>query len=109
MQKVFPAMMLLLLTACTNNESTKELSVKKILPKELKEISGMAASGNNIWTITDKPKPILYNLDSAGNLVQTIEVKNVTVTDVEAVTADDKFVYLGDLGDNEGNRMQRQI
>jgi len=79
------------------------------LPKELKEISGMVASGNNIWTITDKPRPALYNLDSTGNLIQTIDIKNVKVIDVEAVTADDKFVYMGDLGDNEGNRMQRQI
>jgi hypothetical protein len=109
MLRSFAILLLLLATACTENTATNDLSVKKILPKELKEISGMVVSGDNIWTITDKPKPVLYNLDSNGNLVQTITINNVQVVDVEAVTADDKFVYLGDLGDNDGNREGRQI
>jgi hypothetical protein len=69
----------------------------------------MSAQGNNIWTITDKPKPFIYNLDSLGNLVQTVEITNVKVVDVESVTSDEQYVYMGDAGDNNGDRMERQI
>src|SRR2546423_15471221 len=109
MLKIITPVILLLLTGCTGNPQTSALSVKKELSKELKEISGMSAQGKNIWTITDKPRPLLYNLDSAGNLVQTITIKSVQVLDVEAVTADTKYVYRGDIGDNNANREERQI
>ena len=109
MFRIIVAIALLLLTGCYSSEETKELSAKKILPKELKEISGMSAQGNNIWTITDKPKPFIYNLDSLGNLVQTVEITNVKVVDVEAVTSDEQYVYMCDAGDNVGDRIERQI
>src|SRR4051794_3461874 len=109
MNKIFVSVVLLLLTGCYNSEQKSELTAKKILPKELKEISGMSAQGNNIWTITDKPKPFIYNLDSMGNLVQTVEITNVKVVDVESVTSDGQYVYIGDAGDNNGDRIERQI
>src|SRR3954447_26259006 len=109
MLKNFVPIVLLLLTGCYNSEQKSELTAKKILPKELKEISGMSAQGNNIWTITDKPKPFIYNLDSMGNLVQTVEITNIKVVDVESVTSDGQYVYMGDAGDNNGDRVERQI
>lgn len=109
MLKICFPIALLLLAGCYGSGETKELSAKKELPKELKEISGMCAQGNNIWTITDKPKPVIYNLDSLGNLVQTVEITNVKVIDVEAVTSDEQYVYMCDAGDNSGDRLERQI
>jgi len=109
MQKLMIFFLLVLFTRCYNSSPTNELSAKKILPKELKEISGMAAQGNNIWTISDKPNPVIYNLDSLGNLVQTVEITNIKVVDVEAVTSDAQYVYVCDAGDNAGDRLERQI
>jgi len=109
MQKLMIAFLLLLLIRCYSSKETKELSAKKILPDKLKEISGMAAQGNNIWTISDKPNAVIYNLDSVGNLVQTVEITNVKVVDVEAVTSDAQYVYMCDAGDNAGDRLERQI
>lgn len=94
--------------AC-NRASQSPLTVKKILPKELKEISGIVADGKNIWVITDKPKSEFFRLDTSGNLLQTIQITNVQLTDVEAVTADSNYIYVGDLGDNNGDRKERQI
>ena len=83
--------------------------VKTILPKELKEISGITAVGEDLWVITDKPKAKVFKLNAGGKLLQTINVSNVEATDIEAVSSDAGFVYLGDIGDNIGDRADRKI
>ncbi|MCW3110458.1 MAG: hypothetical protein JWQ09_4964 [Segetibacter sp.] len=99
-----------LLISCSSSTGEKSpLVVKTVLPKELKEISGITAVGENIWAITDKPKARVFKLDGGGKLLQTVNVSNVEATDVEAVASDSNFVYLGDIGDNIGDREERQI
>lgn len=99
-----------LFIGCSSTTTTKSpLVVKTILPKELKEISGLTAVGGNIWAITDKPKSRVFRLDMAGKLLQTVNVSNVEATDVEAVTSDSTFIYIGDVGDNVGDRVERKI
>lgn len=95
--------------ACSSSVEKSPLVVKTLLPKELKEISGLTASGANIWAITDKPKARVFKLDTAGRLLQTVNVSNVEASDVEAVTSDSNFIYIGDVGDNTGDRVERKI
>ncbi|HEX8460310.1 MAG TPA: hypothetical protein VF623_02725 [Segetibacter sp.] len=85
------------------------LDFKTELKKPLTEISGLVADGKNLWAITDKPKANVYLLDTKGNLKQEVRIKNFEALDVEAVTADSNFIYIGDLGDNDGTREERQI
>lgn len=79
------------------------------MPKKLKEISGIVKDGNFLWAISDNPKADIYKLDLSGNVVQQITLKNNTVSDVEDVTADANYLYIEDVGDNDGNRTERQI
>lgn len=95
--------------ACSNAQQKGSLVVKTILPKELKEISGITASGTDIWAITDKPHATVYRLDLSGNLKQQVEITNAEATDVEAVAADADYIYIGDVGDNTGDRVERRI
>ena len=97
------------LLSCSATDKKSPLVVKTVLPKELKEISGISANGADIWAITDKPQAKIYRLDQSGNLKQQIEITNAEATDVEAVTSDAKFMYVGDLGDNTGDRVERKI
>jgi hypothetical protein len=83
--------------------------VKKKLPKELKENSGIVADGGAIWAITDERVPYMYKLDQQGNLIQTVEISGVKMKDVEAITADADYIYVGDIGDNDGDREKRTI
>jgi hypothetical protein len=83
--------------------------VQKKLPKELKENSGIVADGGVIWAITDEKVPYIYKLDEDGNLIQTVEITGVKMKDVEAITADAEFLYVGDIGDNSGDRKKRTI
>lgn len=97
------------LLACAATDKKSPLVVKTVLPKELKEISGISASGSDIWAITDKPHARIYRLDLSGNLKEQIEITNAEATDVEAVASDADYVYVGDVGDNNGDRAERKI
>lgn len=97
------------LSSCLATEQKSPLVIKTELPKDLKEISGITAQGAFIWAITDKPHAQVFKLDLSGNIVQQISVTNTEATDVEAVAADSNFVYIGDVGDNKGDRPERKI
>lgn len=101
--------LLCLLTFCSDEHTNKDLEYKEELGKPLTEISGLYVDGDNMWAITDKPHAVVYSLDKHGKLKQEIKVTNADANDVEAVTADKDFVYIGDVGDNEGERLDRQI
>ncbi|MEJ7828774.1 MAG: hypothetical protein WKF91_11275, partial [Segetibacter sp.] len=93
--------------AASNDNSA--FTVVAQMPKKLKEISGIAKDGNFIWAISDNPKSDIFKLDLSGNVVQQLSMKNITVTDVEDVTADADYLYVADVGDNDGSRGKRQI
>src|SRR3954463_3878760 len=84
-----------ILTSCSTDKKKSVLLVKTVLPDELKEISGMTAIGNDIWVITDKPKSRVFRLDSEGRLLQTVHISNIEATDVEALTSDKNYIYIG--------------
>ncbi len=94
---------------CSAAQEKSPLAVKTVLPKELKEISGITADGPDIWAITDKPHATVYKLDLSGNLKQQVEITNTEATDVEAVASDANYIYIGDVGDNNGDRVERKI
>jgi hypothetical protein len=103
-------LLLSFLIGCSSSTREKShLVVKTVLPKELKEISGVTAVGENLWVITDKPKARVFKLDAMGKLLQTVSVTNVEAIDIEAVSSDKDFVYIGDVGDNTGDRLERKI
>ena len=91
----------------TYSEQTK-FEWEKELPKDLKEISGIVKDGDVIWAITDKSNAV-HSFDLYGNEKTRIPLTNITVQDAEAITADNEYLYIGDFGNNEGNRLQRSI
>jgi len=97
------------LFACSASQEKSALVVKTTLPKELKEISGITADNDAIWAISDKPHATIYKLDLSGNIKEQVEITNQEVTDAEAITSDAEFIYLGDVGDNKGDRIERKI
>lgn len=109
MKKVIAPLSIIFFIGCNVKSQTSPLTAKKILPHELKEISGVVAVANNVFAITDKPKASFYKLDTKGNLLQQVQIQNISATDVEAITADKNYLYIGDVGDNIGDRIERQI
>jgi hypothetical protein len=81
------------------------------LPESVKETSGLLFFNGEIWTINDSGnQPEMYQLDSAnGNVLRTVVVHNAVNTDWESITQDDSNVYIGDFGNNAGNRTDLRI
>lgn len=109
MRRIIFYLVLSSIMSCNATGKKSELDGKEELSKDLKEISGIVADGDELWAITDKPKAAFYRLDLKGKIKQLITVKNIEATDVEAVAKDAGFIYIGDVGDNDGNREERQI
>jgi hypothetical protein len=128
MKKLILLLVAVLIFSCNNSaqDKTKEkkkdtagnqkapsannrFSIIMVLPKKMKQISGMVKDGNFLWAICDNPKSDIYKMDLSGNVVQQLELKNIEVTDVEDITSDADYLYIADVGDNDGNRDERQI
>ena len=82
-----------------------------LLPKEVEESSGLFFHNDRLWTHNDSGgKPILYALDTATfEVVQHVTLANASNKDWEDVCCDGKTVFVGDFGNNNGNRKDLKI
>jgi len=92
--------------SCTYNVTINNPPVKFLLSDEIEESSGLAFLNGKLWTINDSGGlPMLYAFDTAvGHIVQRITIANATNIDWESLAADDEYIYIGDFGNNSGNR-----
>lgn len=81
------------------------------LDQDVKETSGLVNLNGEIWTHNDSgDDPILYQINTSnGNIIRTVEIVNATNEDWEDITADENFVYIGDVGNNYGDRTDLKI
>lgn len=81
------------------------------LPSEVSETSGLLFLDGKIITHNDSGDAAnLYELDSlTGNLLRTINISNATNIDWEDITEDETYIYIGDFGNNNGNRTDLKI
>lgn len=80
--------------------------LKSKLPEEVCETSGLFFHKGRLWTHNDSGgDPILYALDSTTfGIVQRITLANAKNIDWEDLCSDGEYVYIGDFGNNRGNR-----
>lgn len=85
--------------------------VRAELPEEVHETSGLFFYHGRLWTHNDSGgKPILYALDTATfEVVQRLTLGNVKNKDWEDVCTDGERVFVGDFGNNKGNRKNLRI
>ena len=88
------------------NCDTGDLEVVINLPIDLNEISGLETDINNdlFWMVNDSGnKPILYGLNTVGNIVKSIKIKAKN-RDWEDLTIDpDGNIYIGNFGNNDND------
>lgn len=96
-----------------DSPGNEDLKTEFSLPKKLKEVSGIALSGDKkiIWAIEDQGnKNVVYGLDLQGKPVADIPVSNAENTDWEDITADPQGnIYIGDFGNNDNDRQNLSI
>lgn len=81
------------------------------LPDKVKETSGLLFFNSQLWTHNDSGNsPEIYQVDSVnGNILRTVVIRNVINKDWESMAQDDSTVYIGDFGNNSGNRKDLKI
>ncbi len=81
------------------------------LATALNETSGLVVLDGQVWTQLDSGNPnALYRIDPAnGDVLRTVTVTNATNVDWEDITTDGDWLYIGDHGNNNGNRTNLRI
>lgn len=81
-----------------------------ILPSKCSESSGLEVIGKSIFTINDSGgKAEIYQINQAGKLEQTLKIEGAKNTDWEALAANEQYFFIGDFGNNDGDRENLKI
>lgn len=82
------------------------LHKQTVLDSSVNETSGLLYLGDTIWSFNDSGgEPVLYGLDpQTGKVISKVFIGNATNTDWEAIAADDRYVYVADVGNNFATR-----
>lgn len=102
---------LLFLTICTEFIQAQSLSLVSDLTMEIQESSGLLYLQNVLISHNDSGgKAELYELNNLdGSILRTVIVANATNVDWEDLAADSTYIYIGDFGNNNGNRTNLKI
>lgn len=87
------------------------IKITKLQTNTLDENSGLLFYNNNLITHNDSGgKANLYEINATtGTVIRTVEIKNATNIDWEDITQDASYIYIGDIGNNAGNRTDLKI
>ena len=76
----------------------------------LNETSGLATFNGHLLTQNDSGgQPSLYEFNSQGILLNTYSIEKAKNKDWESLTQDDRFLYVGDHGNNKASRKDLKI
>jgi hypothetical protein len=96
--------------SCIYTVTTYSLQLIANLTGSLDENSGLTYSNSRIFSINDGGNGTkIQELGLQGNIVRTIHVDSTQNMDWEAIGQSDSTVYIGDFGNNAGNRTDLQI
>ncbi|MEJ2595561.1 MAG: hypothetical protein P8100_10660 [bacterium] len=92
--------------SCIYNPTIYSPSFNYLLPGEVEEPSGLVFWAEALWTINDSGNdPVLFKLDTVtGEVTQEITLSNAENVDWEALAQDTDHIFIGDFGNNSGNR-----
>lgn len=81
-----------------------------VLHDDLKESSGLIFWDGDLWTHNDSRDNTLFRIDPQnGEIKDRIPLGNSVNTDWEDIAQDEDYLYIGDIGNNSGNRKDLHI
>lgn len=96
--------------SCRYNPANIEPLASLNLDGVLTETSGIIFWENQFWTHNDNSDTNIYALDTLyGRIVQPWPLSNIKNTDWEEISQDKDYIYIGDIGNNSGNRDDLKI
>lgn len=101
----------LLLFGFALQSSAQSIDSLAVLPAKIEESSGLLYFNNILLTHTDSNgEAALYQIDTVtGLILRTVYIANATNVDWEDIAQDENYIYIGDIGNNLGNRTNLKI
>ena len=91
--------------SCLYNPTNYSLNLVANLVDTLSENSGLVWAAGKLYTFNDSGSGTkVYEVTANVTIIRTIHIANSTNVDWEAMTSDSTYFYLGDFGNNNGNR-----
>lgn len=76
----------------------------------LSETSGLILWNGSLWTHNDNLDTNIYRLDTIdGRFIQSYSLSGIENKDWEEISQDENFIYIGDFGNNSGDRKDLRI
>lgn len=96
---------------CTYTITYDQAALRGVLSPYLHESSGLIYTDGNLWSHNDNGNEAdIFKIDTSdGHIIQTVYIDNYTNIDWEDITADSTYIYIGDFGNNNGNRTNLRI
>jgi hypothetical protein len=81
------------------------------LGSALNESSGLAIINGELWSHNDSGNPNeIHRINTAdATITRTVVIENATNVDWESVTQNNEYLFVGDFGNNNGNRTNLNI
>jgi len=97
--------------SCIYNDTDYVPICLSIFQEELNECSGLQYINNKLFAINDGGSgPQVFEIDSTnGQILRSIWIENAVNIDWEELAHDEDFLYIGDFGNNFGNRRDLKI
>lgn len=98
--------------SCSYTAVNLPLTDKTLLSSPLlDETSGVEFVNGKLWTFNDSGNSnSIYRVDTSSSTVfQTVQITNATNVDWEEMTSNDDYLFVGDFGNNAGNRQNLKI
>ncbi|MFP4845930.1 T9SS type A sorting domain-containing protein [Winogradskyella sp. PE311] len=91
--------------------NAQQFTLETPLDAAINETSGLLYLNNTLITHNDSANTNqLFEIDTTtGNITRTVTLTNATNIDWEDLTHDDTYIYIGDFGNNQGDRLDLKI
>ncbi len=101
---------IILIMCFLHNVSSQKIKKDYPLSKKIEETSGLEIIDNQFVTHNDSgDKAVLYYLSKKGKILNKRKIESATNRDWEDITRDEKYIYIGDFGNNYNNRKDLKI
>lgn len=86
-------------------------TVLTTLNEDIKETSGLINVNGDIWTHNDSGgADRLYQINTeTGDVIRDVKIDDADNDDWEDLASDDTYIYIGDFGNNDGDRTNLKI
>lgn len=103
--------LLILCLTCSVMNYAQNLNLVTTLDNAVEETSGLIYFDNRLITHNDSGgDAALYEINTGnGAISRTVSIQDATNTDWEDICDDENYIYIGDFGNNNGNRTNLRI